>query len=93
MDEPTSGLDVEISQSIRKTIKSLSKSGVSILLTSHTMSEVESLADKVILLGGGKVFFQGSVAEIVNESGVKHIDRPATLEESYLALAPQLRRK
>jgi ABC-2 type transport system ATP-binding protein len=93
LDEPTSGLDVEISQSIRKTIKSLSESGVSILLTSHTMSEVEALADEVILLGGGKVFSQGSVAEIVNESGVKHIDRPATLEESYLALAPRLRRK
>ncbi|MCW1002702.1 ABC transporter ATP-binding protein, partial [Streptococcus anginosus] len=34
---------------------------------------------------------QGSVKDIVKLLGVEHIDRPATLEESYLALAPRLR--
>ncbi|GKT04630.1 ABC transporter ATP-binding protein [Furfurilactobacillus entadae] len=92
LDEPTSGLDVEIATSIRETISNLADSGVAVLLTSHTMSEVESLADKIILLGAGKVFATGTVEEIVESSNVQHIDRPATLEESYLALAPMLRR-
>lgn len=92
LDEPTSGLDVEISVEIHKIIKKLANSGVSILLTSHTMSEIESLADKVMLIGAGKIFTTGTVEQIIKKSEVQHIDRPATLEESYLAIAPKLRR-
>lgn len=92
LDEPTSGLDVEIASEIHKTIKSLARQGVAILLTSHTMSEVESLADQVLLIGAGKIYTSGTVAEIVKQSDVHHINRPATLEESYLAIAPHLRR-
>lgn len=93
LDEPTSGLDVEIAKSIRDTVKNLSDLGISILLTSHTMSEVEALADNIIVIGAGRIFSTGTVEDIVKESKVEHIDRPATLEESYLALAPKLRRK
>ena len=92
LDEPTSGLDVEMAHEIRDVVKSLARSGVAILLTSHTMSEIESLADRVLLLGGGKVFHEGTVESVVALSDVHHIDRPATLEESYLALAPKLKR-
>ncbi|WP_407880966.1 ABC transporter ATP-binding protein [Furfurilactobacillus entadae] len=93
LDEPTSGLDVEIAARIWATVADLVNAGTSVLLTSHTMTEVETLADKVVLLGAGKVFTTGTVAEIVAQSKVQRIDRPATLEESYLALAPQLRRR
>ncbi|MDO4680604.1 MAG: ABC transporter ATP-binding protein [Aerococcus sp.] len=94
LDEPTTGLDVEISTAIRQLIRRLAdEEGLPILLTSHLMGEVEALADDIILLGGGEIFHEGDVKSIVELSQVKHIDRPATLEESYLALAPQLRRK
>ena len=56
------------------------------------MSEVEALSDQIVLLGAGKIHAKGTVEDIVEMSKVKRIDRPATLEESYLALAPQLRR-
>lgn len=92
LDEPTSGLDVEIANEIHDTVQKLAKEGVAILLTSHTMSEIEALADRVLLIGAGKIFSSGTVEEIVAQSNVHHIDRPATLEESYLAIAPQLRR-
>ncbi|WP_308440060.1 ABC transporter ATP-binding protein [Levilactobacillus sp. 244-2] len=65
LDEPTSGLDVEIANDIHQTIKGLAKQGVAVLLTSHTMSEVESLADQVLLIGAGKIFTTGTVEEIV----------------------------
>ncbi|GEO63477.1 ABC transporter ATP-binding protein [Companilactobacillus nantensis] len=93
LDEPTSGLDVEIASDIRQIVRNLKQNGTAILLTSHTMSEVESLADRILLIGGGKIFDEGTVADIIAKSNVHHIDRPATLEESYLALAPELRRK
>lgn len=92
LDEPTDGLDVEIATNIRNVIKNLAQSGISILLTSHMMSEVEALSDQIVLLGAGKIHAKGTVEDIVEMSKVKRIDRPATLEESYLALAPQLRR-
>ncbi|WP_338231902.1 ABC transporter ATP-binding protein [Companilactobacillus muriivasis] len=92
LDEPTSGLDVEISAEIHRIIKQLASQGVAILLTSHTMSEIESLADQVLLIGAGKIFSSGTVADLIKQSDVHHIDRPATLEESYLAIAPKLRR-
>ena len=93
LDEPTDGLDVEIATSIRNVIKNLAQNDISILLTSHMMSEVEALADQIVLLGAGEVHAKGTVQGIVKLSKVKRIDRSATLEESYLALAPQLRRK
>lgn len=92
LDEPTDGLDVEIATNIRNVVKNLAQSGISILLTSHMMSEVETLSDQIVLLGAGKIHAKGTVEDIVEMSKVKRIDRPATLEESYLALAPQLRR-
>jgi len=93
LDEPTDGLDVEIATTIRQTITQLAASGIAVLLTSHTMTEVESLADQVLLLGAGRLHFTGTVADLIAQSPVHTIDRPATLEESYLALAPQLRRR
>ncbi|WP_407885482.1 ABC transporter ATP-binding protein [Levilactobacillus sp. N40-8-2] len=92
LDEPTNGLDVEIANEIHHTIKQLAQQGVSVLLTSHTMSEIESLTDYVYLIGAGKIYTSGTVREIVQQSNVHHINRPATLEESYLAIAPHLRR-
>ncbi|RPA56840.1 ABC transporter ATP-binding protein [Aerococcus agrisoli] len=93
-DEPTNGVDVEMAAQIRQTIKELTKKeGVAILLTSHIMGEIESLADRILLIGDGSIRFSGSISELIDKSGVTHIDRQATLEESYLAIAPSLRRK
>lgn len=93
LDEPTSGLDVEIAKSVQDTVKNLAASGISILLTSHTMSEVEKLADRVVILGAGKVFYDGSVFGVVKLASDHTGHQLTTLEDSYLALAPKLRRK
>ena len=92
LDEPTSGLDVEIAQSVQKTIKKLADSGIIILLTSHTMSEVEKLAKNVVILGAGKVFFTGTVSAVLGLAEKEINQKPKNLEEAYLAIAPKLRR-
>lgn len=93
LDEPTNGVDVEMASEIRNTIKLLTKNeGVAILLTSHIMGEIEALSDSLILIGDGHIQFKGTVKDLINKSGVSHTDRLATLEESYLAIAPSLRR-
>lgn len=93
LDEPTNGVDVEIAHELRVLIRGLADGGAAILLTSHTMSEIESLADRILLLGAGRLVHDGDVESIRALSKVTHIDRPATLEESYLALSPMLRRE
>ncbi|MDR0299765.1 MAG: ABC transporter ATP-binding protein [Streptococcaceae bacterium] len=90
LDEPTNGVDAEMSQDIRATIKEIAKSGKSIILTSHILHEVSDMASRIFLLTEGKVAFMGDLASIIEESGIRHIDRPATLEESYLGLIAKL---
>ena len=65
LDEPTDGLDVEIATNIRNVVKNLAQSGISILLTSHMMSEVEALSDQIVLLGAGKIHAKGNVKYIL----------------------------
>jgi ABC-2 type transport system ATP-binding protein len=65
LDEPNSGLDVLHSVHVRTLIKRYSKEqGVTILLSSHNMLEVEYLCDRVALVNKGKVVIEGSPAEL-----------------------------
>lgn len=90
LDEPTAGLDVESVITVRKLIKRLAKSGRAIILTSHNMSDIETLADKVYLIGSGVIHYSGSIAGVKKYAKVKP---EATLTQAYLAVAPSLKRK
>lgn len=90
LDEPTNGVDAEMSKDIRALIKEIAKQGRAIILTSHILHEVSDLADRIILINQGNIAFSGNLESIVEESGVTYIDRPATLEESYLELMKKL---
>lgn len=60
LDEPTKGLDPIIARRIRQYLKSyVSQEGKSLLLTSHIMTEVEELADRVALIRKGTIPFEG----------------------------------
>lgn len=69
VDEPTAGLDPIMSQRFKSLIREEARSGKTILLTSHVMSEVEALADQLVLLIEGRVVFDGSVAEFISTNG------------------------
>jgi ABC-2 type transport system ATP-binding protein len=65
LDEPNSGLDVLHSVHVRTTIKRYTKEhGVTVLLSSHNMLEVEYLCDRVALLNKGKVVCEGSPEDL-----------------------------
>lgn len=68
LDEPTSGLDVIQSVNVRNMIKNYAdQEGVSILLSSHNMLEVEYLCHRVALINQGVVVAQGSPEELKTE--------------------------
>lgn len=90
LDEPTNGVDAEISHSLRKIIKNIAQHGTAVILTSHILQEVSDLSDQIFLLYHGEIMFSGDLSHIIAASGVAYIDRPATLEESYLGLLAKI---
>lgn len=64
LDEPTSGLDVVNSLEVREIIKGYAREGLSVLLSSHNMLEVEFLSDRVALIDQGKILAIGTPQEL-----------------------------
>jgi ABC-2 type transport system ATP-binding protein len=64
LDEPTAGMDPEARAVTRGIIGDLRSSGVAILLTSHDLSDVERLADRICILDGGRLVAAGTPAEL-----------------------------
>src|SRR5690625_671680 len=63
-DEPTSGLDPLMEAIFQEEVEKLKEAGKSILLSSHILSEVERLADKVVIIRQGKIVESGSLDEL-----------------------------
>ncbi len=64
LDEPTNGLDPQGIREIRELIKSISKQGVTVILASHLLDEVEKVCDHVIVLQKGKKIWEGEVHDM-----------------------------
>lgn len=68
LDELTTGLDSRARRDVWQILTRLKADGLTILLTSHFMDEVEILCDEICILKMGKPAFYGTVAEAVNQS-------------------------
>lgn len=64
LDEPTSGLDPLMESVFQEEVEKLKHAGKAILLSSHILSEVERLADKVVIIRDGKVVETGTLDEM-----------------------------
>ncbi|ASZ06692.1 ABC transporter ATP-binding protein [Enterococcus thailandicus] len=63
-DEPTSGLDPLMEAVFQEEVEKIKRAGKAILLSSHILSEVERLADKIVIIRQGTVVEEGSLAEL-----------------------------
>jgi len=79
LDEPTVGLDVEARETMWRTIRELLAQGCSIVLTTHYLEEAEALADRVAVLGHGRLITSGTVDEIRSIVSRKHISCTTSL--------------
>jgi len=68
LDELTTGLDARIRRDVWRILSKLKEQGLTILLTSHYMDEVEALCDTICILKKGKTVFYGTVEETVEKS-------------------------
>jgi ABC-2 type transport system ATP-binding protein len=64
LDEPTSGLDPLMEAAFRETIEELRQSGTTVLLSSHILSEVEALCDRVTIIRAGRTVESGALADL-----------------------------
>jgi ABC-2 type transport system ATP-binding protein len=64
LDEPTAGMDVEARAATRALLASLRASGVTVVLTSHDLADVERLADRLAILDRGRIVALGSPEEL-----------------------------
>jgi ABC-2 type transport system ATP-binding protein len=76
LDEPTIGLDVLAQATIQRCLKEYNSSrGVTMLLTSHYMRDVEALCSRVLVITHGKVIYDGGLSRIIEEFGQSKLVR------------------
>lgn len=77
LDEPMNGLDAEGIRWIRRLLTNFASQGKTVLISSHLMSEIEAVADELVVIAQGRVVQQGSVNGLVRGY--------ANLEDAYFA--------
>jgi ABC-2 type transport system ATP-binding protein len=75
LDEPTSGLDPLMEEAFKKCVEDERRSGRTVLLSSHILSEVEALCDRVTIIRAGRTVETGTLAEL------RHLTRTAVTAE------------
>ncbi len=78
LDELTTGLDVKARRDVWQYLKRMKADGLTIVLTSHFMDEVEALCDRIMILRHGETVFSGTVGQAIEQS--PH----GTFEAAYL---------
>jgi ABC-2 type transport system ATP-binding protein len=69
LDEPANGLDPEGIVWMRRLLRDLAGQGRTVLVSSHVLTEMQQLVDHVVIIDGGRLRFQGPVAELAGSQG------------------------
>jgi len=90
LDEPTTGIDPTGRRGLWRVVERLAESGTTVVLTSHSMEEVERLSDRVALMADGQVVATGTTEHLIDQHGGKprlvvrtEADAEALLEMGY----------
>ena len=79
LDEPTAGLDPQARRGLIDDLRTMPAQGVTILLTTHVLPDVDDLADHVVVLAHGRPVAQGTVAELTGAADALTIRADADL--------------
>jgi Cu-processing system ATP-binding protein len=74
LDEPSAGLDPVANRALKRKIEQTKGAGVTHLITSHVLAEVEEIADDVLLLVEGRIHYGGSVEALWRLTGERHLE-------------------
>ena len=85
LDEPGTGLDPAGMRDMRRLIRRLAEGGMTVLLSSHLMPEVEELCNRVAIVRSGAIVYEGAIADLKREAGATYRLR-TTDDERALAV-------
>src|SRR6185437_10406196 len=84
LDEPATGLDPAGMRDMRTLIKRLAADGITVLLSSHQLPEVQELCDRVAIVDAGRVVYEGALADLRRQGGAGY--RLRTTDDAQAAL-------
>lgn len=93
LDEPTTGLDPRSRLAMWAIIKKLMTSGTTILLTTQYLEEADQLADKIVVIDGGKVIAEGTATELKSKVGKDRLELAFKDKKTLTAARDVLGRK
>ena len=91
LDEPTSGLDPIACDEIKNLLALLKSKGKTILVSSHLLSDIEKVCDRIIILYGGEIVSEGNIDELLKISEKNIITIPKTEREQMEKLLSYLK--
>ena len=86
LDEPTTGLDVDARRTLWDALRHQHNQGATVVLTSHYLEEIEALAERVVVMGEGRVLADDSLSGVLDRVGLNLV----RLETSSLAQVTEL---
>lgn len=86
LDEPTSGLDPLGSRQVKDLLLDLGRRGKTILLSSHQLDDVQDVCDRMVILYGGKIRSEGTVDQLLEDSGRTVITTPRLDEATVVSI-------
>jgi ABC-2 type transport system ATP-binding protein len=92
LDEPTSGLDPIGCREVKDLILALTRRGKTVILSSHLLSDVEDVCDRVVIYYGGKIQAMGALKELLATPDAIRITTPALSRETMERVLEIIRR-
>jgi ABC-2 type transport system ATP-binding protein len=89
LDEPTTGLDPAGMRDMRELIRRLAREGLTVLLSSHLLAEVEELCNRVAIIRRGRIVYEGSLGELKQRAGTSWRLRATEPERARLIAIAQ----
>jgi ABC-2 type transport system ATP-binding protein len=90
LDEPTVGMDIDARRKLWAAMRALVAEGCSVVLTTHYLEEAEALAQRVVVMGKGRVLSQGSVDDLRAQVPLTRIRCITDLDAAVIAGWPQV---
>ncbi|MEY4198808.1 MAG: hypothetical protein RLZZ265_548 [Verrucomicrobiota bacterium] len=92
LDEPTAGLDPLGCREVKDVILALKNRGKTVILSSHLLSDVEDVCDRVVIYYGGKIQADGTLKELLTERSSVRVTFPALPREAMENILSTIRR-
>jgi ABC-type multidrug transport system ATPase subunit len=76
LDEPTNGLDAQSVSAFNNLVRAKNQNGVTFLISSHLLSDLEPLSDRILMMSEGKVEYSGSTKELLKSQKETIVIKP-----------------